>query len=228
MDREWLRERIERGDTVAAIAREAERDPSTVAYWLNRFGLVSSHAARVAPRGALAEADLRVLVEQGRSVREIARIVDRSPSTVRHWLRRHGLRTTPARRAAKGSAESAMLRECPRHGWVVYRRVGRGVLRCPQCVSAAVSDRRRKVKALLVAEAGGACRICGYDRHVAALHFHHVDPADKTFQISLAGATLSLAALRSEAQKCVLLCANCHAEVEAGMTAPPSDPGPSP
>ncbi len=35
------------------------------------------------------------------------------------------------------------------------------------------------------------------------------------------GLTRPLAELRREARKCVLLCANCHAEVESGLTALP-------
>ena len=35
------------------------------------------------------------------------------------------------------------------------------------------------------------------------------------------GITRSLAKLREEAAKCVLLCANCHAELEVGATALP-------
>jgi hypothetical protein len=81
-----------------------------------------------------------------------------------------------------------------------------------------VSRRRRKMKLMLVAEAGGRCVLCGYDRCVSALHFHHVDPATKRFHLSMQGATRSLASVRAEMSKCVLLCANCHAEVEAGLT----------
>jgi predicted HNH restriction endonuclease len=80
-----------------------------------------------------------------------------------------------------------------------------------------VSHRRRRVKALLVAEAGGACLTCGFDAYVGALQFHHADPAMKSFEVSRQGITRSLARLRQEARKCVLLCANCHAMVEAGL-----------
>jgi hypothetical protein len=52
---------------------------------------------------------------------------------------------------------------------------------------------------------------------VGALHFHHVDPRQKSFQLGVAGLTRSLAAMRAEAAKCVLLCSNCHAEVEGGI-----------
>jgi hypothetical protein len=70
---------------------------------------------------------------------------------------------------------------------------------------------------MLVDEAGGACQLCGYDRCIAALEFHHRDPAEKSFSLSHRGVARSLAKARAEAAKCILLCANCHAEVEAGM-----------
>jgi 5-methylcytosine-specific restriction endonuclease McrA len=86
----------------------------------------------------------------------------------------------------------------------------------------AVNARRRRVKAALVAEAGGACLLCGYDRCLAALHFHHLDPTQKAFTLAHTGVALSMARARTEAAKCVLLCSNCHAEVEAGMIDLPS------
>lgn len=91
----------------------------------------------------------------------------------------------------------------------------RGYYRCRQCRVEAVARRRRKVKLILAKEAGGRCRLCGYNRCLAALEFHHVNPKTKSFGLSRRGAR-SISWLRSEASKCVLLCSNCHAEVEAG------------
>jgi hypothetical protein len=100
---------------------------------------------------------LELLLGQGLSVEKIAKRFGKDPSTVSYWMGKYGL------------------------------------------------------------EAGGCCAVCGYDRHLRALAFHHVDPADKRLQISWNGVTQSLATLRTEAQKCVLLCSNCHAEVEDGL-----------
>jgi hypothetical protein len=52
------------------------------------------------------------------------------------------------------------------------------------------------------------------------LHFHHVDPAEKSFAVTMARGK-SLAAYREEAKKCVLVCANCHGEIEAGLRPSP-------
>jgi hypothetical protein len=73
-----------------------------------------------------------------------------------------------------------------------------------------------------VREAGGCCILCGYDRHVGALEFHHLDASQKRMSVSRDGVALSLRAAREEAAKCVLLCSNCHAEVEGGVAVVPA------
>ena len=65
--------------------------------------------------------------------------------------------------------------------------------------------------------------LCGYNRWLAALEFHHLEPEKKSFALSLRGVTRSIAKLREKAKKCVLLCANCHAEVEVGAATLPDD-----
>jgi 5-methylcytosine-specific restriction endonuclease McrA len=112
---------------------------------------------------------------------------------------------------------------CGRHGETDFWLDGRGYYRCKRCRSAAVARRRRKVKAVLVEEAGGACCICGYDRNMRALHFHHVDLSQKRHEINAKGVAIALDKLRVEAQKCVLLCSNCHAEVEDGTMSLPDE-----
>ena len=59
------------------------------------------------------------------------------------------------------------------------------------------------------------------DRFIGALEFHHLDPEAKRFGLGTRGLTRSLAAARDEAGKCVLVCSNCHAEVEDGMAVIP-------
>jgi hypothetical protein len=160
------------------------------------------------------------------SIAEIAAEVGRSKATVRHWLGRYGMRTkgNERARAAANARRAGLLtiaRACPRHGDTVFTLEGRGYYRCKLCRQEQVARHRREVKALLVAEAGGSCRLCGYDRCVSALEFHHLDPVDKRLGISAGGLTLSVEAIRAEAAKCVLLCSNCHAEVESGVSAVP-------
>jgi 5-methylcytosine-specific restriction endonuclease McrA len=76
---------------------------------------------------------------------------------------------------------------------------------------------RKAHRLLLVQEAGGKCELCGYDKYVGALEFHHREPSTKEFELSGKGQTFSLARKRAEAAKCILLCSNCHREVEDGL-----------
>jgi hypothetical protein len=118
---------------------------------------------------------------------------------------------------------TAVLRECPRHGVIAFHRYRRGdgfVYRCKRCIGEAVTRRHRRIRATLVEEAGGCCAVCGYARSSINLHFRHVDPSTKSFEMHM-GVGKSLAAFREEAKKGVLVCANCHGEIEVGLVASP-------
>jgi hypothetical protein len=125
--------------------------------------------------------------------------------------------------AARLRGERATERACPSHGITRFQVDRQGTYRCLACRAERVTARRRRIKEILVAEAGGRCALCGYDRCLRALGFHHVDPSSKAFSVAFRGVARSLARARAEAAKCVLLCANCHMEVEQGLTALPFD-----
>ena len=69
--------------------------------------------------------------------------------------------------------------------------------------------------------------LCGYDTCQAALHFHHVDPSTKSFGLAKAGITRAIDEIRREAEKCILVCSNCHAEIESGVTSVPVEFSPA-
>lgn len=222
MDRASLEQLLADGLSLAEIGRHLGRHESTVAYWLDKHALQATNREKHAAREGVDRGRLEVLVNAGMSSGEIALAVGRSKSTVRHWLREYGLVTQwSARRQASREGRPTIELDCPRHGATTFRLQNRGGYRCGKCIADAVSRRRRKVKQILVEEAGGSCITCGYDRCIAALSFHHLVPAEKTFNLSHRGVTRSLAEARSEASKCVLLCSNCHAEVEAGLVSLP-------
>jgi transposase-like protein len=222
VEKAWLEEQLASGRSYESIARETGRHPSTVSYWARKHGLTSTHMPRHAARGTIDRELLAEIVACRLTIRDMADVLDRSPTTVRHWLNKYAITTGPgdrrragARAAALGAVEPEL--PCSIHGVTRHVPRGDGTFRCTRCRSAHVADRRRRVKRQLIDEAGGACVLCGYDRCPAALQFHHLDPATKSFALSREGVTRSLARAREEARKCVLLCANCHAEVEGGF-----------
>jgi transcriptional regulator with XRE-family HTH domain len=166
------------------------------------------------------------LTAQGLTIRAMADELGVSPTTIRRRLRKYGLETPRTRRLretapARAQGTRTTVAYCPRHGRGTFTKSPTGGFRCLLCRNEAVSRRRRAVKEALVAEAGGACALCGYARSTAALQFHHVTPILKAFGISERGVSRALSKAREEAEKCILLCANCHAEVEAGLATLP-------
>lgn len=79
------------------------------------------------------------------------------------------------------------------------------------CASCGVTRHRQKLKIRLVEYKGGKCQCCGYNKSVYSLDFHHKNPAEKEFTIG--GKTISYERLKKEADKCVLICRNCHGEI---------------
>lgn len=88
------------------------------------------------------------------------------------------------------------------------------------CRSCSVTVHRIKLKESLVMRFGGKCILCGYDKCIGALEFHHLDPSAKERGIS--GSTVSAKKLTAEADKCMLVCNRCHREVHCGVILLPS------
>ena len=222
MDREALERLLAEGLSLEEIGRRAGKHHSTVSYWLRKHGLKAANSARHAPRGGVDEARLRELVEGRLSVRDLATELGLSYSTIRYWLTRYGLSTRQSERreairAALEAGECEVELTCSKHGPTRFILEGRNYFRCARCRAERVAGQRRKIKAQLLRDGGECCQVCGYSRDPRALHFHHLDPGEKEFGLSANGAARSLSRARAEAAKCVLLCANCHAEVESGL-----------
>ena len=69
----------------------------------------------------------------------------------------------------------------------------------------------RKIK--IINLMGTKCSSCGYNKNLAALQFHHIDPSEKESQLDMRKLSNSTWEwCLKEASKCKILCANCHAE----------------
>ena len=87
----------------------------------------------------------------------------------------------------------------------------------------AVAKRRRKIKYMSVEYKGGKCQICGYNKYLGVLELHHLNHSVKSFGIGDKGYTRSWEKVKAELDKCILLCANCHREVGAGILQLPGE-----
>jgi 5-methylcytosine-specific restriction endonuclease McrA len=111
-----------------------------------------------------------------------------------------------------------MSKSCSKHGVTKHFERQDGSYRCGKCASSWVIENRRRKKQKLVNEFGGKCAVCGYKKYVGALDFHHINPKEKSFALSVKGLSYSWDSLLLEAKKCVVVCKNCHTEIEAGIT----------
>ena len=91
MDRDQLKLWLEEGLSLPQIGELTGRDSSTVGYWVQKYGFVANGNARYSPRGGVTREQLEPLVESGATLREMADALDRSISTVRRQLKKHGL-----------------------------------------------------------------------------------------------------------------------------------------
>ncbi len=72
-------------------------------------------------------------------------------------------------------------------------------------------QRKRKIVEIL----GNKCQICGYNKSIRNLAFHHL--YDKKFSVSSRAFQFSILTVLNEISKCILVCHNCHGEIHDGL-----------
>lgn len=80
------------------------------------------------------------------------------------------------------------------------------------------SKYRQDFKKMLRDLHGSKCLICGYNKCVGALEFHHLKPSGKDDCVMNYVARASKNKAIEEVKKCVLVCCNCHREIHEGIT----------
>lgn len=86
---------------------------------------------------------------------------------------------------------------------------------CYNCMPDGVQLIRSDFINLIRKQRGGKCERCGYDKYLGALDFHHKNPSEKDFTIG--DRDFKLKDCIEETKKCILICANCHREIHAGL-----------
>lgn len=86
------------------------------------------------------------------------------------------------------------------------------------CRTCLVNRHRWTLKARMVEYKGGCCQLCGYNRCLAALDFHHIAPDEKDFNFG-GKHNVGWDKLLIELNKCICVCTNCHREIHAAKNA---------
>lgn len=83
---------------------------------------------------------------------------------------------------------------------------------CKKCNVERSNEYRKQLKLKCVEYKGGKCVLCGYNKCLTALDFHHLDPTQKDFDLCISRRISFSEEIKKELDKCVLLCSNCHRE----------------
>lgn len=169
--------------------------------------------------------DVLILREQGKTYQEISSILNCSLSTIKYHLRNISKRGVSLKMTLDMFKEmKSMLSDGVSQKEVSekfnisissikrYRNLtyDEYVQKLSKNSKKVVNWRKRK-KIELIRYKGGSCEICGYNKCISALDFHHKNPKEKDFSIS--GKSFSYERLKKEVDKCILVCSNCHAEI---------------
>lgn len=135
--------------------------------------------------------ELRQLVDENLSISKIAKKIGLSKTGTIHRLHKCGLKTN----SKHTKSEQQKQEEYTKH-------------------QRFKNDRGRQLRNELIHRLGGKCSVCGYSKNTAVLTFHHVNMKDKKFKLDMRSCSnRNYDVLSSEADKCILLCANCHMEL---------------
>ncbi len=118
-------------------------------------------------------------------------------------------------------SRSKLRKTLGEEGWAKYQKERQNIKALTWKIKHVeyVVNWRRRAKRELIRYKGGKCFQCGYNKDCpSAYDFHHRDPKQKDFAIG--GKTKKLEKLKEEADKCDLLCRNCHAEIHEREYAP--------
>ena len=150
------------------------------------------------------------LISIGHSTWKIAEILKTTQPNVRYWLKKYNLQTQRSfdklinQKTCPSCKISKPLPE--------FYTSTKSSSFCKACIKISGKNRQRIAKQKAVDYKGGCCSNCGYDKSLAALEFHHIDPATKDSDWNNYKRVFSDKYIK-ELDKCVLLCSNCHREL---------------
>lgn len=176
------------------------------------------------------EDQIILLRKQGKTYNEIKKILFCSKATISYHCNKHGLGGNVLGIKVLNKEEILMLnefykthtlKECAKEFNIsrttVINHVDNKQLKLTETEIRKnsyfrVKTARQNIKEKAVIYKGGKCSVCGYFKCSAALDFHHIDKRQKDFSISRYK-VFSWDKIKSELDKCVLMCANCHREI---------------
>ena len=168
---------------------------------------------------------LQNYINNNYSISQISKLTNKARTTIRYWLKKFNLKTNNLSFAEGYSLKERIIENgieykiCPKCNikkilstdfYVKKEKYSHAWCKCCNNIYTTKIQQQKKKEA--IDYKGGKCIKCGYNKYDGALDFHHLDPSKKDFSISKRK-NCSLETIKSELDKCILLCRNCHAEL---------------
>ena len=177
--------------------------------------------------------ELEKLLNQGKSMNQISKETNKSLTTIRYWCKKYNLTSFHRQFKFLEKKKIGSERKCPKCKKILpstqfYKRRGieNSSTYCKICTSKQTLERIHNLKKEMIKYKGNSCVICGYQKCMGALEFHHTNPKEKDFNLSRIKRYSFNENIKKELDKCVLVCANCHREIHSKLVVPPGiEPG---
>jgi len=165
---------------------------------------------------------IELYINQDMSQRDIALKFNKSQTTIRYFLLKYKIvknNSNLSKVDIEGNKVCPCCKTLKSYNQYYFQsgKYPRQGSWCKECMNKQVTLRQRKYKQQALDYKGSKCQICGYNTYQGALEFHHIDPNQKDFEMSKFSRNSLTNEAKIELDKCVLLCANCHREVHAGL-----------
>lgn len=186
------------------ISIELGCSKSTVSKYCNLHGLGGDYFAK--PKDHPTKEQLLDLIKENLNRDEIAIKLNRSSTQIKYLLKKYGIGIRDRNKYMCRSCNQKLTKgDFYGNGITLHTE-------CKKCFNSRKTQIQQQTKLDAVAYLGGKCANCGYDRCIAALDFHHIDPNEKDRSYRKLMQIKFTPELQKELDKCVLLCATCHRE----------------
>jgi hypothetical protein len=166
---------------------------------------------------------LKNWIDQGLSLRQITNLSNKSLTTIRYWIKKHNLSSQHKSFKNQGLIEYGETRFCSKCKNHVkteefYQRRGKpnASVYCKKCTNIQTVERQKEFKRKCWEYKGKQCQNPNCPapiRDLKSYDFHHLDPKQKSFEISKVRSLRFDERVIEELDKCLMLCACCHREI---------------
>lgn len=222
MVEQQLKDYLQKGLKMSEMAKDSNIDRKKIKRLLEKFNLLEEYYTIHPLPKKIAKEDLEKLLFEKHTVLQISEVLGCRESVIKYNIKKYSLQSLLPTKPNLSVKQKSKLGEvvniqalCRHHGETEFQWYY-DTYRCKKCRNQLFKEQAYKRQHLRKAEIEAykprICSKCGFKEIKFAIEYHHVNPDEKSFDISQLGAAYSWVKVKEELDKCIPLCANCHRE----------------